>query len=170
MKKQASRRPLKFACLHETVTEAQRLNEAGYAMVGNWDLAKACQHLSKTMRMSIEGAPFSLPFFLKPLARQLLFGKIMSGTPTRLPLKTVKEFKPDEHPNVEDELAEYADLVNHIMAEDASLISNHPVFGKVTLDQWRTFHAWHAAHHFSFLIPNESNPRTDQRQESPTHA
>ena len=160
MSKQAARRSLKFDCLRETLAEVDRLNDSGYTMVGNWNLGKACQHLSKTMRMSIEGAPFSLPFFLKPVARKLLFGKIMSGAPTRLPLKTVRQFRPDVLVDTDHEISEYQRLVNQIMDDDASLLSNHPLFGKVTLAQWRTFHAWHSAHHFSFLIPMPSNSPT----------
>lgn len=155
MGKHDARRPLKFNCLRETVDEARDLQQRGYTQVGNWDLGKACQHLTKTMRMSIEGAPFRLPFFLRPIARRILFGKVMSGKPTRLPLKTAPQFRPVDAFDVTQEIDEYVELVQKVMADDAPLLPDHPVFGPISKSEWRTFHAWHAAHHFSFLIPNE---------------
>ncbi len=155
MSRHSARRPLQFDCLRDTVREVHRLHDSDYTMVGNWDLAKACRHLSKTLRMSIEGAPFNLPFFLKPVARWVLFRSVMSGTPTRLPLKTVKQFSPEDAADVEAEVADYEEMVEKIMSDDAPLLEVHPVFGRVSKDQWRTFHAWHAAHHLSFLIPSK---------------
>lgn len=165
MSNRVSRRPLKFDGLPDTVQEVHRLHDLGYTMAGNWDLAKACQHLSKTMRMSIEVAPFSLPFFIKPVARWILFRSVMTGKPTRLPLKTAPAFRPDDAADPATEVAEYETLVEEIMAADAPLIPDHPVFGRITKVEWRTFHAWHAAHHLSFLIPDPA-PRPSRSNES----
>ena len=64
-------------------------------------------------------------------------------------------FRPDGSPDLRQEISEYVSLVRQVMADDAPLLPDHPVFGRTTKDEWRQFHAWHAAHHFSFLIPNE---------------
>lgn len=157
MRTSVQRRPLKFDCLRDSVAEVHRLNESGYVKAGNWDLAQMCQHLSKSARIAIEGAPFSLPSFLKPVARWLLFDTIMKGQRTRLPLITAPQFRPEASPDADQEIAEYESLVNQVMADDADLLPDHPLFGIVTPDYWHQFFTWHAAHHLSYLIPNETN-------------
>lgn len=154
-----SRRSLTFESLPETVAEAHRLRDGGYQMVGNWNLGQACSHLTKTLRMSVEGAPFSLPFFMRPIARALVLGKVMKGAPTNLPLKTVKAFEPDGSIDIDAEVSQYEQWVAKIMDPSAPLLEKHPVFGKFSKDKWRTFHAWHAAHHFSYLLPESSTHR-----------
>lgn len=156
MGNQVKRRPLKFENLPATVTEVRRLQEGGYDLAGNWDLAKACSHLSKTLTLSLEGSPFNLPFFMKPIARFLLFGKVMAGKQTGLPLKTDPALAPNDCKDATLEIENYEKLVQRVMDPNATLIESHPVFGKVTVEQWRTFHAWHAAHHLSYLIPKTS--------------
>lgn len=150
------RRPLKFDDLRESVSEVHRLNTSGYDKAGNWNLGQACQHLSKTLRMSLEGSSFSLPFFLKPIARWLLFRSVMKGVPTRLSAKAPPQVRPDDNADAEHEVTEYETWVRKVLAEEASLLPDHPVFGRVTADEWRRFHAWHAAHHLSFLLPKTS--------------
>lgn len=153
MSRKQPRRSLNFDCLRDSVTEAKRLNETSYQLAGKWDLAKQCQHLSKTLRMSIEGAPIQLPFFLQPIARWILFRSIIDGKPTRLPLKTIPQFLPDESSDAQKSIEEYEELVERVMDPNATLLRKHPIFGRVSSEQWRKFHAWHAAHHFSHLIP-----------------
>ena len=150
------RRPLQFDCLRDSVTEIRRLNESGYTKAGNWDLGQMCQHLSKTTRIAIEGAPFNLPFFLKPIARWLLSDKIMKGQPTGLPLITVREFQPESNPDAGEAIDEYEALVNQVLDEKTKLLPQHPVFGKFEEHQWKKFFAWHAAHHLSYLIPHQT--------------
>jgi hypothetical protein len=70
-------------------------------------------------------------------------------------LKTVPQFQPDDSPDLKQEITEYVALIRQVMADDAPLLPDHPVFGRTAKSEWRQFHAWHAAHHFSFLIPNE---------------
>ena len=156
MSEKIERRPLRFERLEDSLAEIHALHKSGYEMAGNWDLSKACQHLMKTLRMSIEGAPFSLPFFLQPVARFILFRTVMEGKPTRLALKTVPQFLPDSTSDVVKDMADYELFVQKVLAEDAPLLPKHPVFGRMTKPQWRKFHAWHAAHHLSFLIPKKS--------------
>ena len=163
MGRQSARRTLRFDSLEDSLVEIRSLHETGYELVGNWDLSKACQHLTKTMRMSIEGAPFNLPFFLKPIARWILFRSVMAGEPTRLPLKTVRQFLPDDSGMVIKDMADYELYVNKVMAADAPLLANHPVFGRITKDEWRRFHAWHAAHHLSFLLPKSTTSTESNR-------
>lgn len=148
-----SRRQLKFPDLNATVAEVHRLQAGPYVQVGKWDLGMACQHLTKTLRMSVTKAPVTLPFFLRPIARKMMFGKIMRGEPTGLPLKTFPSFVPKQDNESERHVTEYEVVVNVVMEPDAALLPVHPIFGTVTKDEWRMFHAWHAAHHLSFLLP-----------------
>ena len=162
MSKHDARRPLKFDLLQTSVEEIQELREHGYTMAGNWNLSQICQHLSKTLKISIEGAPFRLPFLLRPFARWLLFDSVMRGRPTRLPLIAPSQFQPDEPENVDQHIANYQELVGKVTAADAQLISDHPVFGRVSLEEWRKFHCWHAAHHLSFLQPTTDPTQAEQ--------
>ena len=39
--------------------------------------------------------------------------------------------------------------------DPASVFDIHPLFGKVSSDEWREFHLIHISHHLSFLIPQD---------------
>ena len=161
-----ARRPLRFESLSDSVAEIRRLQECGYERVGNWTLGQACQHLTKTMRMSIEGSDFRLPRLLRPIARWVLFGSVMKGIPTKLPLKTPPSFVPDQASDDDAEIEAYVSWVGNVMADGSTLQPDHPVFGRITAEQWRRFHAWHAAHHLSYLIPAESEGQETDVDES----
>ena len=66
----------------------------------------------------------------------------------------------NESPDASAQIEQYESLVGKILREDAPLLSEHPVFGPISPDQWRTFHCWHAAHHLSFLIPKVTQLET----------
>ena len=45
--------------------------------------------------------------------------------------------------------------------EESAIIPKHPILGKIKPEQWRAFHAWHAAHHLSFLHPKGETENSD---------
>jgi len=103
------------ARLLDSVADVHDLRDAGYDMAGNWYLGMALEHLTKTMKMSVEGAPFRLPFFMRPIARWILFRTALEGGTTRLPLPTNKHLRPTGDADIDGEIATCEAVVGQVM-------------------------------------------------------
>jgi len=148
------RRRLRFETLDAAIEEINRLHASGYERLGSWDLAKTCDHLTVTMRMSLDGfPPDTRPFW--PL-------RILGPTVVKwsvLGLGWMPRGVPLPHPSlgVTDPRAEQT-AVSHCVAalrevRDAEQFQRNPVMGKLSPKQWRRFHLVHTGHHLSLLIP-----------------
>lgn len=155
-----ARRDLKFTKLEEIYQDAEMLHDRGYEMAGQWNLSQACGHVGDWMRFPMDGFPkASLPvrgilwvmkiLIGKSTLRKILAeGKMKEKTPT-MPA-TVRGPDGDEAIEVE-RLRET--VVRLISWKDDYYPS--PVFGPMDRDTVVKLQLIHAAHHLSFLIPNE---------------
>ena len=73
------RRQLQFNDLDAVIADLDHLNQAGYDLQGNWDLAQICDHLAYFIRGSLEGyAPEDKPpwlirfLFAKPMLKKIM--------------------------------------------------------------------------------------------------
>ncbi len=148
------RRSLQFGELEQVLAEVDSLLAKGYEKSGNWSLGQICWHMRSTMESNMNGYPnwmVILGFPLRPLLRffglpRLLAGKSPKGIPTAgmfVPANDVADAR---------EVAEFRKCVKAFMSWQHSL-HPHPGFGKMSAEQFATFHAAHAAHHLSFLHP-----------------
>lgn len=149
----ATRRELKFENLNEAIEDIKTLSSQGYDQVGNWNLAMICQHLSKTMRMTVEGADFKMPGIMQWVARLFFKKTFMTGKPVKMKVSAPAQLVPEETEEVEKWTTEFTFLANKILDDNTELVHQHPVFGKLSTEELRKLHGWHAAHHLSFLLP-----------------
>lgn len=149
-----TRRELKFEQLTEVLGECSRLLGSGYTRTGNWTLGQMCQHLRLTMCANMYGYPkwmSALGLPLRPILRafalpHLLDGRSISG------VRTAGMFIPPGGLDDREEFRLFAACVREFEVHTAPL-HPHPGFGRMTHGEFNRFHAAHAAHHLSFLIP-----------------
>ncbi|WP_406697701.1 DUF1569 domain-containing protein [Singulisphaera sp. Ch08] len=159
----AERRTLSFATLDRVMPDVDRLLE-GHETVGNWSLGQICNHLAGAIAGSVEGFPFHAPWIFRKtlgaVSRRRVFktGRMATG----IPLPARYSPKPDLDPRAE---AEALRATLRFYAGFQEPLALHPVFGRLTRDEWNQLHAIHCAHHLSFVLPRPS-VRLDQAKEA----
>ena len=156
MAKNSNRRPLAFKTLEESLEEIRRLKNSGYEKAGSWNLDQICQHLNKTMRTAFDGAEFGLPGMIRPVVRVIFMRIVKKGKQVNMSATAPPQLVPEESIDLEKEIQEYESLIERYNQGESEIKHRHPIIGKLSADQWKSFHAWHAAHHLSFLIPDDS--------------
>jgi Protein of unknown function (DUF1569) len=149
------RRRLRLATIDRAIEEIDRLHSCGYERVGTWDVARTCDHLALTMRMSLDGCPPDMrPFW--PL--RILGPTVVKWTVLGLGWMARGAPVPHSSLSIADPRAEQI-AVSHCIATfrevrdfDGEYHPN-PVMGKLSPNHWRRFHLVHAAHHLRFLLP-----------------
>lgn len=158
------RRNLDFDRFEAVSADIHHLHAAGYTQVGSWDLSRVCDHLTRYMRMSLEGFPFQLPWVLRRLVGPAILKPLVLWThwlpagaraPQALvPLRSLQE------PGA----VEAAIEMLHRVRNHPGRFAPSPLFGQMSNSQWRRIHLIHASHHLSFLVPSEAAPAQEQRQ------
>jgi hypothetical protein len=148
------RRQLDFRDFDTLAADVDRLHRDGYTKGGTWDLRQVCEHLTATMRMSIEGFTFKVPWwftFLRPLIRRRLFKtrKMPAGIKGPDPLMPAATGEETAALN-----AFHKELIR--IRDHPGPFQRSPVLGRLDPDEWRQFHLIHASHHLSFLIPQDA--------------
>jgi hypothetical protein len=147
------RRTLRFKDLNEAIAEIHRLKDGGYEQAGRWSLGENLDHLNRTMQMAIDGPPFKLPAPLRPILRWLLLPKMKRGDIIRFKAKAPPALQPANDLQIDEGVRQFESLAAQIMDSNTQLSPVHPVFGRISADDWRAMLTWHAAHHLSFLVP-----------------
>lgn len=144
----------------EVLGYARLLAERGYRRTGSWGLGQTCWHLAESMRLSVQGEDRPPRSFWRALIGRVAFRVIMltrrmprgARAPTRrvLPGDAVDE-------------AEALQMLEEgvRLAEGASAFVVHPIFGRLTAEQWRELHWIHASHHLRLLEPAVASPGVD---------
>lgn len=147
------RRVLKLENFPAVLQECQRLLDDGYRKGGQWSLGQICWHMRLTMDAHRQGYPLWMSLFapVRPFFRKFLLPRLLAGD-SPAGLKTASIFQPPE--SVED-AGELRLLQESIVAfqKHQSPLKPHPGFGRLRRTDAETFHAAHAAHHLSFLLP-----------------
>ncbi len=152
--KVAGRRELHFTSMQEMLDDAERLCSARQVSVlGNWQLGRAIEHLARTVDMSLDGAQFKAPWYVRMIGP--LFKKQLLSRPMRpgfkLPANAAKFLIPEHECAVESSIAHLRSVVARAHRTDERQPS--PVFGRLTRDEWDQLHLRHAELHLSFFVP-----------------
>lgn len=153
------RRKLDFDRFESVTADIHHLRAAGYVQLGSWDLSRICDHLTRYMRMSLEGFPFEFPWVLRRLMGPAILKPLVLWTHwlpagTKAPAPLV----PQQRPAQEAEAVEAAVEMLHRVRNHPGRFAPSPLFGAMSNAQWRQVHLIHASHHLSFLVPNEAAP------------
>ena len=94
-----------------------------------------------------------LGYPIRPILRAFMLPKLLSGeSPNGIP--TAGIFVPPDDVVDKDEVDKFKHCIANFDATNDAMHC-HPGFGKMTNEEFNRFHAAHAAHHLSFLHPND---------------
>ncbi len=150
------RRPLTFASMDRIMPEVDRLL-AGHRTLKKWSLGQICNHLNGAIRFSVEGPPVLAPWPIRaivgPLMKRRVFGRGRMPEGVKLPEKYAP--KPGLDARAE---AEALRAAIGLFAAHTGPPTVHPLFGRLTAEEWRRFHCIHAAHHLGYVVPDPAEP------------
>ena len=150
--KVSDRRTLHFERMDQILAEATRLAAGPYQRRGNWSLGQICDHLARTIQGSLDGLPFTAPWYVRIFARLMkgrwLNGKMPAGF--NLPEKAAAHLVGPE-PSDAAGLATLRAAIERFQSEPKRAPS--PVFGTMSNDDWIKLHCRHSELHLSFLQP-----------------
>lgn len=152
------RRTLDLHNAAEVIADIEHLRAVGYTKTKRWNLTQVCQHLDATMTGGMDGFGFRLPWILRRTVVKWGFGyalkkrKLLSGTPTLPVLQPPASSDRDDN-----------DVIDHCIAtirragEFNGSLKEYALLDGLSPDDWREFMWIHAAHHLSFLVPDEES-------------
>jgi hypothetical protein len=150
-----ARRTLEFHALADAAADVRQLQTHGCEPQGTWSIGQICRHLAEFLDSSMHGFP-EVPEWAKyrelgpAMLLRVLQGKRMK---TGFPL-------PEAHqPPKEADAGIWPDRLCRLLVVAESFygpVPPHPIFGPMSLDQWREMQLIHLAHHLSFLCPKDA--------------
>jgi uncharacterized protein DUF1569 len=150
-KKVEGRRELNYSSIQDVVADAERLSSGSVKTLGNWSPGQVYQHLANAYNGSIDGFPNAFPWLMKAMAR--VFKKKLTAGPMPAGLKLPAVFAKVVMPaptSLEVGLAALRAAVSRLEQEPHR--ADHPIFGKISNEEWNNLHVKHANLHMSFLV------------------
>lgn len=152
------RRKLSFSTYDDVVAELERLERVRYQQLCQWNLGCICRHLPYYFRGSLEGFGFQLPWVVRKLLGRPLLRRYVKARRFPTGARTIPASVPESDTDERTAVAEAKQLLERLAGQTGELYPS-PLVNRLTADEWRTLHVMHAAHHLSFLIPNEPESR-----------
>ncbi len=132
------------------LAEAERLVDSpNTRTLGNWPLGQLLTHLTLAMNSSIDGISARAPWFIRligPAIKRRVLSRGMSPG-FNLPKTVETEFFPATASSREA-LEKFRAAVGRVRRE--RMTAAHPVFGRITHDEWLQLHLRHAELHLGF--------------------
>jgi len=154
-KKVASRRDVHYRSLDDIAVDAKRLAEVEVRTDGNWSQGQIYDHLAKNFNGSIDGMGFAMPAPVRLLMGLLMKKKFLTkGIPPGF--KTNAKLEPPQV-STSDAIEALTKAIERLKREETRAM--HPLFGKISREEWDEFHLRHAEMHTSFLM--EANGTSD---------
>lgn len=158
------RRVLRYGTFGDWRSDIARLRNGPYARVGAWSLGQMCDHLDRVISMSLDGFPFRVPWYFRAagvvMKRVTLWRNTMpAGVKGPEPMMPTVTADADEQVCVDRLLVTLDRYEQH-----TGPLHPSPLFGRLTREEWDRIHLIHAAHHFSFLIPDAGNTPADAKR------
>jgi Protein of unknown function (DUF1569) len=147
----AGRRLVHYANLSEFLADAESRAAEDCRTLGNWTLPQIFDHLTRSLRVAVEGtdACFPLParLLLRPLRGRFFWRPMKPGF--NVPPKLEQVLRPAEGLWLERAFEDVCDAVSRFQA--APRLAVHPAFGRLTPEEWRAISLRHAELHMSFV-------------------
>jgi hypothetical protein len=149
----AERRVVRYESLAEFLADAERQAAGDAHTVGNRSLAQIFGHLSRSLRVAVEGTDAQFPwparFSLRIIRRRSFSRPMKPGC--HVPWKLERVLRPGTGLSTERALQELRAAVSRF--ESAPQLAVHLAFGRLTRDEWLQITLRHAELHMSFVVP-----------------
>jgi hypothetical protein len=152
-KKVAGRRTLHFNSHQEVLDDARRLASGPHRQLGNWSLGQVCDHLAKTIDMSLDGSQARFPWLLRMIGPYLVNRFITRPMSAGFTAPPSAGITPDEQ-ETQAGLAALELAVARL--DQTNQRKPHGLFGPMTREQWDQLHMRHGELHLSFIVPEVS--------------
>jgi hypothetical protein len=155
-----ARRELKFDQLEEIYQDAERLLEGGYASVGDWNLAQVCGHVQQWMSFPMDGFPKpgfpinGMMWVMKILVGRSMLKKVLAEGKMKAKAPTMPSTVPSADGDDAVAVQRLRETVERLIGWKDDYYAS-PLFGPMDRETVVRLQLIHAAHHLSFLIPNE---------------
>jgi hypothetical protein len=146
----SGRRNVEFSSYQGILDDARYLASRPTRQLGNWSLGEICEHLASAMNMAVDGPPFK-PSWLIRIVGPLIKKRYLS-----------RPFKPGFKlpsnatalmPSGADADKGIAALARAIERIQRTIDRKpHPVFGRMTNEEWDRMQYLHSAMHSSFIV------------------
>jgi hypothetical protein len=143
--KVAGRRRLRFENYDQVLDDVRHLAGVPCRQLGNWSLGQVCEHLAKTMDMSLDGVDGRA---VGPLVKKRILTRPMSPG-FKVP-RVIAVLLPAEG-DAAIGLAAMQTAVARL--QQTKVRAPHPLFGKMSADEWDQLHMRHSEMHLSFIVP-----------------
>jgi len=150
-----TRRSLDFRSFDEILADVAQLRAAGYQAAGQWDLATICNHLAKGMEVGLENKKIEVPLMfrlLAPVFGKMFFKRLLKTRKLPERIKAPAPFVPDDHCEIESSIAQLTQTCERAKVF-AGPLAVHPIFRRMTVEEWRQLMLIHSSHHLGFLVP-----------------
>lgn len=149
-KKVVGRRTLHFDSYDELLGDVRKLAAEPHRQLGNWSLGEACQHLAKTMDLSMDGAQSAAPWPLRIVGRLLKKRYLSRTLPAGFTAPPQSGLLPDPSASAAGVAA-----LEHAVGRLQQTVERHPhpIFGPLTRAEWDQLHMRHSELHLSFFVP-----------------
>jgi hypothetical protein len=147
------RRDLRFTSFDDLLADAENLVSSPQTRtLGNWPLAQLLTHLALGIDVSIDGIAAKAPWSTR-LMGVFIKGRILrEGVPPGFKLpRDVEAGMFPAAASPQEALESLRRAVVRTQVEEMS--ARHPVFGKLSHEEWTQLHLGHAALHLSFAVP-----------------
>ena len=129
----------------EVLSRLDRLTPASQALWGKMNVAQMLAHLQMPMAVALGEHPLKSNFLLRMIG-SMMKHKLYDDKPYKRGLPTAPSFRITNDRDFEAEKARVIDFIRRFRPEN---IKNtiHPVFGKMSIDQWGKSNWKHLDHH-----------------------
>ena len=149
-------RQLRFDRLDDVLNDARRIAEQGGPPTrGAWTASENIWHVARYLQASVEGYPFSAPWWMKligPMLKKRMISKPMSSG-FKAPANVSKHMEPQsvsaQQTTMENAMRLLEDTIAKAKAQ--GYLPANPVFGKMSAREWEQLHCRHAELHFGLI-------------------
>jgi hypothetical protein len=148
------RRNLRFTSLDEVVADAEKLVSSPTSRtLGNWPISQLLTHLAMAMNTSIDGISFKAPWLIRLIGPFLKQRILQRGLSPGFKLPREREAAAYPPANSPQEALDILRKAAGRMRTERATVT-HPIFGKMTHEDWIQFHLRHAELHLSYAVPS----------------
>lgn len=143
---------LRFSGLEAASAYLKSLGPGEYRTTGNWTLDHIYKHCAIAIECSLAGFPKHYPLLIRrTLGRwSYLAIRALRFFPPHVP--NVRAIPAPEDSGGSAESYERLLLAVERLTAHAGEWAEHPFFGRLGAEDWRTLHSWHLANHLSYVV------------------
>jgi hypothetical protein len=147
-----NRREVSYQNYDQLLADVETLAGKNVDMLGNWSFPQIIEHLAIALETSIDGLPFRAPWLFRTIGKLFLKKKFLhQSLPPgfQIPDDAKSTVYPDDAKSLDDALEHLRTSIARCKQEDHR--ADHPLFDKISREDWDLFNLRHAEMHMSFV-------------------